>query len=316
MSRVHIYVIYTLIGLLGLWVLASKSQSAQPSMILTQSGDTTFINFPDSYKVYTFDVPKDLKFAGERVPLEQPDVLERFEREIYVNTYWNSNTILTIKRAGIWLPQMEKILEKNGVPTDFKYLAVIESGLLNVVSPARATGFWQILPKTGEELGLEINDEIDQRYDPIASTEAACKYLLSAYERFGSWTDVAASYNMGRTGLLRRMDEQKVDSYYDLLLNEETSRYVFRILAMKEIFEKPKTYGYEINGIYQPIELREVEVTQSIKDLAVFAQEQGINYKILKLYNPWLRKPQLTVRKGKSYTIHIPVSYGGKSPAL
>ncbi|TRX50910.1 lytic transglycosylase domain-containing protein [Fulvivirga sp. M361] len=256
----------------------------------------------------TLELPKELSFAGERVPLEIPDVAERLDRELHINTYWHSSTIFLIKRANRWLPQIEKILAENGIPDDFKYLTAIEGGFVNDVSPKNAVGFWQILKSSGKENGLEITRYVDERYDPIRSTEAACKYLKKAYKKFGNWTSAAASYNRGMAGLGRAFKNQQVDSYYDLLLNSETSRYVFRILAIKEIIERPKKYGFNIdtNHLYEQEKLRYVEVSKDIKDLVKFAKEQGINYKLLKRHNPWLRNEQLDVRKNKTYRIAIP----------
>ncbi|MCZ6693535.1 MAG: lytic transglycosylase domain-containing protein [Bacteroidetes bacterium] len=262
-----------------------------------------------NYKVFTFDLPANIQFAGEEVPLYQSDVLERLDKEIHTNIYWNTSTVFLIKRSNRWLPQVEKILLENNIPSDFKYLPVIESGLQNVVSPKNAVGYWQILRATGRELGLEISREVDERYDPIKSTQAACKYLIKAYEKFGNWTNAAASYNMGMRGLSNRIDEQKVDSYYDLLLNDETSRYLFRILALKEIMENPEKYGYEIpvHHLYKQESLQQMLVEQNIKSLVDFALDQGINYKTLKIHNPWLRSNSLTIkRKGNSYTLLIP----------
>jgi len=262
-----------------------------------------------NYKVFTFDLPANIQFAGEEVPLYQSDVLERLDKEIHTNIYWNTSTVFLIKRSHRWLPQVEKILLENNIPSDFKYLPVIESGLQNVVSPKNAVGYWQILRATGRELGLEISRDVDERYDPIKSTRAACKYLSKAYEKFGTWTNVAASYNMGMRGLSNRIDEQKVDSYYDLLLNDETSRYLFRILALKEIMENPEKYGYEIpkHHLYKQESLQQMLVEQNIKSLVDFALDQGINYKTLKIHNPWLRSNSLTIkRKGNSYTLLIP----------
>jgi membrane-bound lytic murein transglycosylase D len=254
-------------------------------------------------------LPQELSFAGEAVPLDQTDIRERMDREIHTNIYWNTNTVFLFKRAKRWLNQIEPILEKNGIPNDFKYLPIIESSLRNDRSPKGAVGFWQILKDTGKEFGLETNSEVDQRYDPLKSTEIACKYLNRAYTKFGNWTAVAASYNVGVRGFSRRMLQQKAGSYYDLLLNEETSRYVFRILALKEIMENPERYGYRIldQQLYNYPNFKEVEINESVGSLVDFALENGISYKTLKLYNPWLRKTSLTIKKqGKSYTIRIP----------
>lgn len=256
----------------------------------------------------SFDVPKDLTFSGERVPLEIADVKERLDKELQINTYLHSNTIFLVKRAHRWLPQMSKILKDNGIPDDFKYLPLIESNLLNVVSPKDAAGYWQILKTSGKEFGLEVSDEVDERYDPLKATRAACKYLNQAYNKFGNWTLVAASYNRGMAGVQRAIDDQQVDSYYDLYLNDETSRYVFRILAIKEIVSNPERYGFKISAdhLYDEEKLRYVEVTESISNLVAFGKKYGTNYKLLKRHNPWLRDDRLTVKKGKKYTIALP----------
>jgi membrane-bound lytic murein transglycosylase D len=261
-----------------------------------------------SYGVPVLDLPGQLEFAGERVPLEVPDVRERLDRELHVNTYWHSNTIFLLKRGARWLPDIERILTENGIPADFKYLSVIESDLLNKVSPSEAVGFWQLLKGTARDYGLEVNDEVDERYHPLKATEAAVKYLKKSKERFGTWTNAAASYNMGVRGLQNSISRQGSKSYYDLLLNEETSRYIFRILAIKLIFEQPDKYGFHLlpEQLYGKEKTREVVVTHSIPDLSQFAFREGINYKILKRHNPWLRKNSLTVRGGRRYVIEIP----------
>lgn len=256
----------------------------------------------------SLDVPGKISFAGEPVPLNIPDVYERLDKELQINTYFHSNTLFLIKRANRWLPQIEKILRKNDVPDDFKYLPLIESNLLNDISPKNAVGYWQILKAAGKENGLKINNEIDERYDPLKATEAACQYLKTAYRKFGNWTLVAASYNRGMSGLQRAIDNQQVDSYYDLYLNEETSRYVFRILAIKEIVENPLKYGFRVNPkhLYQEEPLRYIEVDKSIQDLVAFAKQHNTNYKQIKRYNPWLRDEKLTVGKGERYRIALP----------
>lgn len=260
------------------------------------------------FTAVAYDLPGDAVFAGEKVPLDIPDVRERLDKEIQINSYLHSNTIFLIKRANRWLPQMEKILEENGIPNDFKYLPLIESNLLNVVSPKDAVGYWQILATSGREYGLEITKEVDERYDPIKATYAACKYLKSSYRKFGNWTLVAASYNRGMGGIDRAIDNQKVDNYYDLFLNDETSRYVFRIVAIKEIIENPARYGFKIHPdlLYREESLRYVEVKETIKSLVDFANANGTNYKLLKRHNPWLRDEKLTVKKGKTYRIALP----------
>lgn len=259
-------------------------------------------------KVHAFALPVGLTFANEAVPLIQPDVAERLDREIHVNTYFHSNTIFLMKRAHRWFPMIEPVLAAHNIPADFKYLAVIESDLKNVVSHAGATGFWQFKKGTARDYGLEVSTDVDERYHPIKSTEAACLYLKDAYSNFATWTDAAASYNMGMTGFKRRLTEQRADSYYDLLLNNETSRYVFRILAVKEIFESPQKYGYDFPEglLYDMDDTKELEVNKSIDDLVTFAKTHGCSYKTLKRLNPWLRTKQLRVKNKKSYVITLP----------
>jgi hypothetical protein len=254
------------------------------------------------------DVPTTMSFAGEPVPLNVPDVFERFDRELHINSYMHNSTIFIMKRAGRWLPQIEEILKANGIPDDFKYQAAIESALLNDVSPRGAVGFWQIMEPAGKELGLEIREEVDERYNPLKATEAACRYLKKAHEKFGSWTLAAASYDRGMGGLQRALDNQHVTNYYDLFLNDETSRYIFRLLAVKEIMEHPSTYGFNINEryLYKPEPVRYVEINETVKDLIDFSIANGTSYKILKRLNPWLRDEKLTIRKGRSYKIALP----------
>lgn len=254
--------------------------------------------------------PASVEFAGEATPLNIYDVKERFDRELLVNANLDASTLLIIKRANRAFPIIEPILAKYGVPDDFKYLAVIESGLVNAVSPAGARGVWQFMPATAKEFGMEVTETVDERYHLEKSTEAACKYLLDAKKRFGSWTLAAASYNGGITGVNRQIEFQKVSNYYDLLLTDETARYVFRILALKEIMKNPSQYGFNIttDELYTNLPSRKVEVDSSIADLASFALAQGINYKILKIHNPWLRDKMLTNPGKKKYSIEIPTA--------
>lgn len=253
--------------------------------------------------------PVKLDFAGEETPLKISDVKERLDRELLVNVNLHASTILAIKRANRAFPVIEPILKKNGIPDDFKYLAVIESGLVNVVSPAGARGIWQFMPETAKERGMEVTENVDQRYDLEKSTEAACSYFLSAKTKFGSWTLAAASYNGGMTGVNKQIGIQKVSNYYDLLLTEETSRYIFRILALKEIMENPVKYGFTLasEDLYSALPTRKIEIDSSITDLADFAKNEGINYKILKIHNPWLRETKLLNETGKKYQIEIPL---------
>lgn len=315
MKNYHPYILYALVAILfGIAFHLNNSKESPNTefnevIIHQSSGEEMKILIPEA-RIRIFEIPEKISFSDEKVPLDLPDVRERFEREIYVNAYWQSNMILLMKRANKFLPIIEEILRKNGVPEDFKYLAMVESGLLNVVSPAGARGFWQFMPETAKENKLEINDDVDERYHLEKSTLAATRYLKASYGKFGNWTSVAASYNMGMTGLGKRKAEQKMTSYYDLLLNEETSRYLFRILAFKEIFEQPSNYGFQLNenDLYQQPNFRELKVTQSIPNLADWALRHNSNYKELKIHNPWLRSTKLTVAKGKDYIIKIPVN--------
>ncbi|AWI27336.1 lytic transglycosylase domain-containing protein [Flavobacterium pallidum] len=254
--------------------------------------------------------PESVDFAGEKTPLQISDVKERFERELLVNANLDATTLLIIKRANRAFPVIEPILKQYNVPDDFKYLAVIESGLVNAVSPAGARGVWQFMPQTAKERGMEVNDIVDERYHLEKSTEAACKYLIDAKNKFGSWTLAAASYNGGVSGVNKQIEIQKVKDYYDLLLNDETSRYVFRILALKEIMKSPQLYGFNIaqQDLYASIPTRKIEVDSTINDLASFALGQGINYKILKIHNPWLRDRKLLNTAKKKYIIEIPTT--------
>ncbi len=262
-----------------------------------------------SPRVRIFELPSSPEFAGEKVPMEDPEVYERYERELYVNSYWESNTVLMMKRAGKFFPFIEQTLEENGIPEDFKYVALIESGLMNVTSPAGAKGFWQFMRGTAGDFGLEVSRDVDERYHFEKATLAACKYLRDSYGKFGNWTSVAASYNMGIAGITRRKNQQLSPDYYDLYLNEETSRYLFRALALKEIFENPGKYGFELqqDDLYQLPPLREIEVTESISNLAEWAKAQKSTYKEVKTYNPWLINRQLNVRRGRTYVIKLPV---------
>jgi len=266
-------------------------------------------NFKNDYSVFSLDLPESMNFAGESVPLEEPDIYERMDRELLVNTYWQSNGILMIKRAKKYFPLIEPILKSQGVPDDFKYLAVAESGLTQIVSPAGATGFWQIMEPTGKEYGLEINGNVDERYHIEKSTYVACKYLKEAKKKFGTWTLAAASYNAGMSGIENQMQRQNEKGYYNLLLNEETERYVFRILAIKEILSNPKDYSFNIENehLYTNVTTKTVQVDTAITDIPAFAKNYNLNYKQFKIHNPWLRDNFLINRSGKLYQIKIPL---------
>jgi hypothetical protein len=256
------------------------------------------------------EIPDSVTFAGEPVPLWRFDVREALDRELLVNSYFHSQTIRYIKMAPRYFSIIEPILKEKGVPDDFKYLAVAESGFNpRAVSPARAVGLWQFLQGTARDYRLEVNSQVDERYHIEKSTYAACDYLLDSFEKYDSWAVVAAAFNAGNTGVQRQILRQKNASYYDLLFGEETSRYVFRIIALKLIMENPEKYNLfvEEEEKYPIIETREVEITGKVIDFADFALEHGINYKLLKDFNPWLRDNFLTNSVGKKYTVKIPV---------
>ncbi len=263
---------------------------------------------PENYKIEMPPVPKSLEFCDEKVPLNDIEVRERIEREFIVNTYWHSSTIQILKKSTRWFPLIEEVLKKNSVPDDFKYLCVAESNLSNVASFAGAEGFWQFIEKTAKYYGLEVTKEVDERYNVEKSTQAACAYLNEAYQKYGSWTMAAASFNTGFDNLDTQIARQKSDYYYNLVLNDETSRYIFRVLAIKEILLNPEDYGFYLRpeDYYQPIPTEEIRVTSSINHLADFAARHKINYKYLKYFNPWLRDNYLPVKRGKIYFIKIP----------
>jgi len=272
------------------------------------AGNDPAEDFPQGYRIIDPEVPGYLVFAGERIPTENYEVKERIEREFIVNTYWHSATMLAIKRANRWFPVIEPILKAHNIPDDFKYLCVAESYLRNVISPAGATGFWQFMKEAGKKYGLEIRSQIDERYNLGKATVAACNYLKDAYEMFGTWTMAAASYNMGTNGAGNQMHRQKTSNYYNLVLNEETSRYIARIVGLKYIMQNPAKYGFDLKPeeLYHPLKYYEVNLDSSVTDFADFAALYDINYKILKMYNPWLRDNYLNNDAGKNYKIKLP----------
>jgi membrane-bound lytic murein transglycosylase D len=260
------------------------------------------------YSVRAVKIPQNLEFAGEKVPVENFDTRESLDMELLINAYWHSQTFLLIKKANRYFPPIEKILKEYNVPDDFKYLAIAESGLTNVVSPRKAVGFWQLLEETAKENGLEVSKEVDERYDPEKSTRAACRFMLESYEKYNSWTLAAASFNAGVRGIDRQIDRQKETSYYDLLLPDETARYIFRAVALKIIMTDPEKYGFYLDksDLYPEIPYYTVEMDSSITDMADFAKAHSTNYKLLKFLNPWLRESYLTNKSGKTYIIKIP----------
>ncbi len=287
------------IGIVALLITGS-TVDADPEVVTLEA--------PAAFKAV--EIPDSVLFAGEPVPLWRFDVREALDRELLVNSYFHSQTIRYIKLAPRYFSIIEPILQEKGVPNDFKYLAVAESGFNpRAVSPARAVGLWQFLQGTARDYRLEVNSEVDERYHVEKSTYAACDYLLDSYERYGSWATVAAAFNAGNAGVQRQVQRQKVASYYDLLFGEETSRYVFRIIALKLIMENPEKYNLFVaeEEKYPVVQTRVVEITGKVADFADFALEHGINYKLLKDFNPWLRDNFLTNSSGKKYTVKIPM---------
>jgi len=264
--------------------------------------------FRNRSKILAVPIPENIHFAGEKVPLDIFYVFEGMDRELTVNTYWPSSTIAMFKRANRFLPLIVPVLKKQGIPEDFKYLVIIESNLANVVSPAGAAGFWQLIPETAKRYGLEISDDVDERYHLEKATVAACKLLKHSYQMFGSWVLAAAAYNAGEGKITRELERQKVSNYFDLNLVEETSRYLYRILAVKLIYENPTQYGYHLRNkdLYQPVPTYSVKTDTAITDLIGFAFSQGINYRILKEFNPWLRKDKLSNVSRTTYMLTIP----------
>jgi hypothetical protein len=295
-----------LIFIAGLFInSATKKSTNESETTIEKLVDTSYVN---NYKVYALTLPENLIFADENVPVELQDIKERIDREFLVNTYWQSNGFLMFKRANKYFPIIEKILAEEGVPDDFKYLAVIESGLTNAVSPAGAKGFWQIMKATGQEYGLEVNTNVDERYHLEKATRIACKYLKEAKEKLGSWTLAAAAYNGGMSGISKRLDKQQVTGYYDLLLGTETSRYVPRIVAMKYILMQPHKFGFNFkkSDLYNNIPTTTIKVDTAITNIAQFSKDLGVNYKIMKIHNPWLREAHLNNKTKRTYEIELP----------
>ena len=262
------------------------------------------------YKWSVPDVPKAMSFAGERVPLERRDVYEQLQRELLVNYYYESGTLYVLMLTTRYLPLIEERLKANGIPDDFKYLCIAESALQNQTSKAGAVGFWQFMKDTGPKYGLIINDDVDERYNVIKATDAACRYFKDAYNRFGSWTGAAASYNCGLTGYDNFSTYQHTKEYYNLLLPDETMRYVFRILALKYIISEANKLGFLVPDAdaLKPYKTKTITVSASLPDVAQFAIDNGTSYKMLRILNPWLRGHSLTLRDGQSFEVQLPAT--------
>ncbi len=299
-----ILITFAIIGIISLFIFAKDYLNS----------DKPYNDLRDStYSVYALPVPDTVTFAGELVPIENFDVREALDKELHKITYWHSETFLYLKRAHRYFPIIEKILKENGIHDDFKYLAVAESGLSDVVSPAGATGFWQFMKKTAQSYGLEVNNEVDERYHIRKSTKAACTFLNDAHRKYGDWALTAASYNMGQGNLDRQIKKQKNKNYYELLLNSETSRYVYRIIAFKLILSNPQNYGFKFRkkDLYPQISSYEVKLDSSVSDFAAYAMHFKTNYKMLKYFNPWLRDSFLTNKYKKTYTLTLPEKNAG-----
>lgn len=301
-KRSLILIVLVIIGI-GTFFVAISDNIKQEKEEISDSEQKTYKNI-----LATPPVPKEVEFCGELVPIDVYWVREGLEKELIIHCYQHSKTIQTFKRSTRYFPEIEKILQEEGVPSDMKYLCVAESNLENVVSPAKASGYWQFMDPTGRSYGLEINSSIDERYHLEKSTRAACSFLKDLKRRLGSWTLAAAAYNMGETGLQRNMKEQGISYYWDLYLNTETSRYLSRIITYKLMFEDREQYDVMIkhSEYYQPIPYKEIRIDTSITNLMDFATSQNILYRELKELNPWLRSKDITI-KGKSYVIRIPL---------
>jgi len=289
--------------MLGLFLLSNKEATVENKIDNSEQALNSLL------QINTVPIPDQVDFCGETIVLDRLDLRERFDREINTFVYLHSTAMLYLKRANRYFPIIESILKKNNIPDDFKYLCVIESNLdIRALSSSNAAGFWQFLESTGKEYGLEINSEVDERYHIEKATEAACLYFKTAYSKYGSWINVAASYNAGMNKISSALNNQQVNSALDLLLVSETSRYIFRIIAIKQIFENPSLYGFVLKkeDLYPPVSVQQVTIDQTIDDFAVFSQDYDLNYMLLKEFNPWLRDTKLTIKPGKSYEIAIP----------
>ncbi len=303
LKQISLHAVYVLLTLLIAFVLFKIFSYSKTNEI----DDAQYQNQRRGYANYTMPLPKEVSFAGERVPIENFDVRESLDKELHKISFWHSEMFLYIKRANRYFPTIEAILKENGVPEDFKYVCVTESGLTNVVSPAGAAGFWQFMRATAREYGLIVNKEVDERYNWRKATIAACKYLKKRYNKYGSWALVAASYNAGDGGVNKFMKYQNEKSYYDLALYEETGRYVYRAIAIKLIMENPRNYGfvYRKRDLYPVLDTKQIEVDSTISNMATFAKSVGMTYKVFKMLNPWLRKHELSNESRLNYSITV-----------
>lgn len=290
-------------------LLVASATVAQAQLKREYSKATTGSSSPVFSTTASPDIPMSVTFAGEKVSFDRLDMAERLDRELTSIIYGQTTTELCFKRANRYFPVLAKILKEQGVPLDFLYLAVTESSMdYNAYSSAKAAGMWQLLAGTGRDYGLEVTDEVDERYDPEKSTVAACKYLKAAYKKYGHWPTVAASYNAGMGKITSELSKQRVDNSFDLYLVQETSRYVFRIIAYKLLMETPKRYGYRFSrkNLWQPVDYTTVDVTGSVANWIDWAIDKGITYAQLREANPWIRSTKLTNASGKTYKVRVP----------
>lgn len=303
-KRMLVQINVVLLALTGLFVLVASQMGA--------GGQDAFgANAPDNVPqiIKAIDLSGPFEFCGETLPMDNFDVRERLDRELLMNTYWQSNMVLAIKASRRFFPMMDRILEEEGVPVDLKYVAVAESSLRNATSSAGAKGLWQFMKGTAGDYGMEVGDEIDERYHYEKSTRAAAKYLKSLHKRFGSWANAAAAYNMGGGNMNKYMTEQRADSFFDMSINEETSRYYFRLVALKYIMETPRKFGFYLDSedYYAPLDdYKIVTISEPVANWGDFAKEHRTTYRMLKIYNPWLIGSKLANKDGKTYHVHIP----------
>ncbi|MDE7153662.1 MAG: lytic transglycosylase domain-containing protein [Muribaculaceae bacterium] len=284
--------------------ISSKSESTA-APVRTADGEATHLT------IVSPQLPQSITFGDQRIDFDRVDMWERLDRELTSLTYSHGNTLLMLKRANKYFPEMAPILKKNGMPQDLLYLACVESTLDPLAySPAKAAGFWQFIPDTARAYGLEVNNFVDERYNLEKATDAACRFLKKSYNRYGNWESVASSYNRGVAGINRDLESQGETSTFDIYLNRETSRYMFRILATKLIMENPEQYGFHLEPeqLYQPVATRTIEVDYTIDNLPAWAKKQGSNYQWLRELNPWLRDKSLPNKSGKLYKIKLPAN--------
>lgn len=307
-KHVKALLIIMLVISVGLLFRYSNRSHAQIEKENTVPPEKETIKVINSYTVRSPEIPKEVTFGGDKVPVEYFDVRESLDRELMSVMYWHSNTMWAIKKAYRFFPVIEPILKENKIPEDFKYLALAESGLENAVSPAGAAGFWQFLKSTALRYKLEVSTDVDERYHLEKATHAACEYLNRSYDKYKDWAMVAAAYNYGQGNVDNQKKRQDNENYYDMLWNTETGRYVYRILAYKLIMETPEKYGFDLKkeDMFPPIPTYEVKVDTMVKSWATFAEKYNTNYKVLKYFNPWLRQSDLKNYSKKTYMIALP----------